>query len=87
MYYVLSILGVHLIVATLSSYVTAPRIFWALLPVGLGIGAVCLFNPHEWWLGVGVAGGASLVKVTDALLLMLTDSVMMEIQRGGRSRR
>jgi hypothetical protein len=80
-------LGVFAVSELLSTHITAPRIFWALLPVALGIGAACLIDLPKWWLGLGISGGAGIVKVIEALLVVLTDTTMIGIQRGSRPRR
>lgn len=87
MFYALSVFGVFAVQSLMSTYITAPKWFWVGLPVALGIGSACLIDLSRWWLGIGVAGAAMFVKVAEALLLMLTDYVMIEIQRGGRLRR
>lgn len=87
MFYTLSVFGVFAIQSFLATYITAPKWFWGALPFLLGVGAACLIDLSRWWLGFGIAGAAMFVKVAEALLLMLTDSVMIEIQRGGRLRR
>jgi len=84
--YVLAGLGVYFIITSVNGYVVAPSWYWSLFTLALGIGAACLIDVSHWWLGIGVAGGASLLKVFDALLLSAGDRARMEVLRNTRNK-
>jgi hypothetical protein len=70
MNYLLSVLAVWILWTVLGIVVTTPEWFPPTFAIALGLGFALLIEPADWYLGVGIGGGAGLlVRVSDVLLV------------------
>lgn len=74
--------GVWLIGALLQNVIEAPRWFWLLVYVVIGIPTFGLaISWDTWYIGVGIAGLAALVDRVDGLLMVKEDESIKNITR------
>jgi hypothetical protein len=59
---------------------------WILLALILGLGAQLLLDWDQWYLGLGIGGGAVLLMRLTDLLLVTTDWVRVHVLRTRPSR-
>jgi NhaP-type Na+/H+ or K+/H+ antiporter len=82
--YVIGAFAVFFVFNTLSEYLTLPKVIWTLLQTLLGLGAGFILDSDRVWLGLGVAGMASLIRVAESWLLTSGDRARLDMLRGAR---
>ena len=79
------ILALWLTVTVAESWIEVPKWTWYLSMAVLGIGWELLVdNASQWWLGIGLAGGAAVLALVTDLLIVVTDWVRMQVLRRTR---
>ena len=79
------ILALWLAVTVAESWIEVPKWTWYLSMAVLGIGWELLVdNASQWWLGIGLAGGAAVLALVTDLLIVVTDWVRMQVLRRTR---
>ena len=79
------ILALWLAVTVAESWIEVPKWTWYLSMAVLGIGWELLVdNASQWWLGIGLAGGAAALALVTDLILVVTDWVRMQVLRRTR---
>jgi hypothetical protein len=87
MEYFLVALGVWVIWNTMSQFFEAAPAFWALLPIGLGVGGQCILDYRSWYLGIGLGGLAVILMRISDLLLVAADWFRVAVLRHQRTTR
>jgi hypothetical protein len=82
--YFIGAFGVFYVYSLANRYLTMPRWSWSLLLLLLSVGAWYWINPHQPWRIFGIAGIATLIKGTEALLLVTTDRGTVGLLRDRR---
>lgn len=81
---VLSAFAVFFLYNLLTSYLGLPGWAWQLVLVGLSAGAWWVVGHPNWLYIFAIAGVATLIKGTEALLLVTRDRVTVELLRSQR---
>jgi hypothetical protein len=70
MTWLLAVLGVWILWTILGMVFTTPDWFGYVFAIVIGLGYALLIDIDQWYLGVGVGGGAAfLTRVSDVLLV------------------
>lgn len=77
----LGILAVWLVWLAVEAVIEMPKVAWYGLAATLGIGWQLLVNWEEWWLGLGIGGGATLLFLVTDLILVATDAAKVTVLR------
>lgn len=76
--------GVWILWSVAEVFLEAPQWTWRLVAVVLGIGAMILIDPSEWWLGIAIGGFAAFLMLVADLLLVTADWIRVHILRPRR---
>jgi hypothetical protein len=82
--YVLASFGVFFIYSLLNSYLALPGWAWTLCQILLSAGAWWVVGAEEWWRIPMIAGITTLIKGTEALLLVTRDRATVDLLRSQR---
>jgi hypothetical protein len=86
MEHLLGIFSVWVVLALAYHWLTAPEWSWHLFAIALGCGWELLVEPSTWWLGIGVGGGAVVLRILTDLFTVLTDNAKLAVLRHSRGR-
>ena len=82
--YVLAAFGVFFVYSLLNGYLRMPKWAWTLCQILLSAGAWWAVGPEGWWRIFMIAGVVTIVKGTEALLLVTTDRATVDLLRNRR---
>ncbi|NBZ96980.1 MAG: hypothetical protein EBR40_11260 [Proteobacteria bacterium] len=82
--YLIGAFAVFYVYNLLTAYLSMPKWAWQIIQVLLSAGAWWALGYHNPVAILGIAGMASLVKGTEALLLVTRDRVTVEFLRSQR---
>ena len=82
---IFGIFALWLVVIALEPWIEAPKWAWYLSMAVLGIAWELLADDaSRWWLGIGIAGAATVLSLVTDLVLVVTDWVRMPVLRRTR---
>jgi hypothetical protein len=67
-------------------FLEGPKWLWEALAIAAGIGWQCALHLSDWWMGIGIGAGASLLYVLSDLVLVATDACKVHVLRNTRSK-
>jgi hypothetical protein len=82
--YVLSSFAVFFVYSLLNSYLGLPGWAWRVTLVALSAGAWWAVGPQGWWRIPMIAGVTTIIKGTEALLLVTQDRATVDLLRSQR---
>lgn len=82
--YVLSAFGVFFVYSLLNRYLRIPQWAWTVCQILLSAGAWWAVGAEEWWRIFMIAGMVTIIKGTEALLLVSTDRATFDLLRSQR---
>ena len=65
-------------------FLEASRWIWQTLAIVAGIGWELVLDASDWWLGIGIGGGAYLLYLLSDLVALATDAMKVHVLRNTR---
>lgn len=82
--YVLASFGVFFVYSLLNRYLRMPTWAWTVCQILLSAGAWLVVGAEGWWRIPMIAGITTIIKGTEALLLVTTDRATVDLLRARR---